>query len=68
MTTVPPSLTLSEAKRLKEEAPSLTTKQLRYLNKLYGWGEWLSSAKKRTIVRGFVGKLDEFIAVVEAME
>jgi hypothetical protein len=57
--------TRSEAVRLKEEAASMTKDELRRLNKLYGWGEWLASAKKSVMVRGFVKRLDEIIAVTE---
>lgn len=55
------TLTKNEAMRLHEEAPALTVKELRRLNKLHFGSEFLSSADKKTIVRVFRQSLDKFM-------
>lgn len=57
-------LKYNEARRLHEEAPSLSRAELRRLNKLYFGGEWLSSAAKKTMVDGFRKDLAKHIQAV----
>lgn len=57
-------LKYNEARRLHEEAPSLTRAELRRLNKLYFGGEWLKSAAKKTMVDGFRKDLAKHIQAV----
>lgn len=54
-------LALTDARRLYDEAEAMTVAELRRINKLYFGSEWLSSAKKKTIVRGFRKDLEKVI-------
>lgn len=54
-------LTVSEAKRLRDEAGAQTMKELRILGMRYFQMSWLAAAKKKTIVRTFQERLDRFL-------
>jgi hypothetical protein len=60
------TLTAKEARRLHDEAPSMTIKELRRLGELHGFGHgWLKSIDKRTLVRLFRRGLAKQFAVIE---
>lgn len=51
-----------EARRLLRELPSMTKAQIRAANSaFFGRGDWLSSAKRKQMARGFEEALNEVV-------
>lgn len=55
-------LTIEEAWRLHNEAPSLTVAELRRLGEVHLRTQWLTSVRKKTLVASFRRRLEEEIA------
>ena len=53
-------LTVSEARRLHEEAPAMTAKELRRIGRHYGY-EWVSKIAKAQLVKVFRKTMQEFV-------
>lgn len=56
-----PQLSVAEARRLHDGAAAMSVPELRRFGKLYFGREWLSSARKKSIVNGFRKSLEDVI-------